>query len=110
MLTKRTVIDQIEMTRRGVMQVRLLKLIEENGVPITDGEYHRTSIAPTGDPVAQMADVNRNLEAMNFAPLPADDVAWIASAHAALVTPEQAAAYTAAVAAMNPKRDTPAPR
>lgn len=98
-ITKRTIIDQIEITRSGSVQVRFAKLLEEDGVPLAEPAYHRTAIQPGGDPLAQMADVNVHLEQMGLAPVAAADIAKIAAVHAMIGTLEQSAAYKAALAA-----------
>lgn len=107
MLTKRTVIDQIEIIGSQAVQVRFLKLIEENGVPLTEPQYHRTAIQPDGDPLEQMASVNEHLVAMGLAPVADTEIARIAAVHAAAATLEQSPAYTAALAALAQRRATP---
>lgn len=110
MITKRTVIDQIEITGNGAVQVRFAKLLEEDGVALTEPQYHRTAVQRDGDPLAQMDSVNTHLQAMGLAPVADSDVARIAAVHASLATLEQSPAYLATLAALAHRRGTPAPR
>ncbi len=66
MLEKKTILDQIEVTRDGTIQVRIALLILEDGVELSSA-WHRTSIPPGADPGAQMATVNAHLQQMNKA-------------------------------------------
>ncbi len=66
MLEKKTILDQIELTRDGTIQVRLALQILEDGVELSS-TWHRTSIPPGADPGAQMAAVNAHLQQMNKA-------------------------------------------
>lgn len=75
-ITKKTILDQIEITRDGVVQIRLAKIIEEDGVELAK-EYHRTSVEPGGDVDAQMAAVNAHLVAMKQAPLEASALGYL---------------------------------
>jgi hypothetical protein len=109
-ITKRTAIDQIEITGSGAVQIRFVKLLEEDGVALTEPQYHRTAVQPDGDPLAQMASVNTHLEAMGLAPVAETEVARIAAVHAAMTTLEQSPAYIAALATLAQKRAAPAPR
>lgn len=60
MIEKRTVIDQIEVTRDGHIQLRLGLLIIEDGVEVVC-QWHRTSIEPGGDIDATIAAVNTDI-------------------------------------------------
>ena len=62
-ISKSTILDQIEITRDGTIQVRLAILVLEDGEEISS-TWHRTSIPPGTDPVAQMAAVNAHLQQM----------------------------------------------
>jgi hypothetical protein len=48
MLTEQSVIDQIEVTRQGFVQVRRANLVLRDGVEIAK-TYHRHSLAPGAD-------------------------------------------------------------
>jgi hypothetical protein len=61
MIEKQTIVDQIEITRTGYVQVRLGLLLIDDGREI-DCKWHRTSIEPGGDVDRQMAAVNASLE------------------------------------------------
>lgn len=67
-IAKRTIVDQIEITRDGTVQVRVGLLLVEDGKEI-DCKWHRTAIPPGGDVEAQMAAVNAHLVAMEKEPL-----------------------------------------
>ena len=66
MYEKKTILDKIEITRDGTIQVRLAILVLEDGEEISSS-WHRTSIPPGADPGAQMAAVNAHLQQMNKA-------------------------------------------
>ena len=67
MLEKKTIIDQIEITRNGTLQIRFGKQILEDGKEISC-QWHRTSLEPGEDLDAQLAAVNAHLAQMNEAP------------------------------------------
>lgn len=60
MIEKKTIVDQIEVTRNGTVQIRFGLLLLEDGKEI-DCKWHRTSIEPGGDVDAQIAAVNGHL-------------------------------------------------
>ena len=76
MLTEQSVIDQIEVTRQGFVQVRRANLVLRDGVEIAK-TYHRHSLAPGDD-------------------LSNEDAKVVAIAQAAW-TPEVIAAYQASI-------------
>jgi hypothetical protein len=61
MITRRTIIDQIELTRSGTVQVRFRLAIEEDGVAIAEPKLHRTAIEPGGDVEAALASVDADI-------------------------------------------------
>lgn len=70
---KTLVLDLIEVTKDGGIQVRMHKLS-------SDGDmigYHRTAVAPGGDVAAQMAAVNAHMETEDFAPVSQQEIARI---------------------------------
>lgn len=71
MIEKKTVVDQIEITRNGTIQVRFGLLLVENGIELSCA-YHRTAVDPGGDISSQLAAVNAHLLAMGKAEIPAD--------------------------------------
>lgn len=90
---KQLIIDQIEVTKNGSIQIRMHKLS-------SDGDMlgnHRTSIEPGGDIDAQIAAVNAHMGSEGYAPIPDADVAKVKSAAAAIWTPENIAPVTQAV-------------
>lgn len=70
---QRVIVDQIEINRRGPVQVRLLKLVEVDGQEVFH-EPHRTAINPGGDTDEQINEVNAHLASMSPAwPAISDD-------------------------------------
>lgn len=55
-LTKETVVDQITVTENGIVLVREVTRIMEDGKEISK-QYHRTSFAPSDDVSAQPQNV-----------------------------------------------------
>lgn len=76
MIEKKTVLDQIELTRANTVQVRLALLMVEDGVEI-ECRYHRTVLPVGVDVDQQIAAVNAHLATMNREPVPADAVVKI---------------------------------
>lgn len=70
---KKTVVDQIEITRSGAIQVRLKKLMVDGDVEYDLG-YHRTVIPFGGDPDVAIGIVNTNLEAMGVGSVPEEEM------------------------------------
>ena len=90
---KQLIIDQIEVTKNGTIQIRMHKLS-------SDGDMlgnHRTAIEPGGDIDAQIAAVNAHMGSKGFAPIPDADVAKVKATAAATWTPENIAPVTQAV-------------
>ena len=85
MIEKQTILDQIEITRDGTIQVRLALLVLEDDEEISSA-WHRTSISPGADPVEQMAAVNVHLQQMNKAPIV--DFSWLTNIVPVVHTPE----------------------
>lgn len=91
-MAKQLIIDQIEVTKDGTVQVRMHKLS-------SDGDLignHRTSLPPAGDIAAQVAAVNAHMDAENYLAISAADVAKLTAICNAAWTPEVIAAYQAA--------------
>ena len=55
-LTKEVAVDQITVTENGIVLVREVTRIMEDGVEISK-QYHRTSFAPAGDVSGQPANL-----------------------------------------------------
>ena len=60
MIEKKTIIDQIEITRSGHVQVRLALLLLDDGIEISS-RWHRVTIEPGGDIDAAIAAVNADI-------------------------------------------------
>ena len=94
-MAKSLVIEQIEITSNGIVQVRMHKLS-------SDGDLignHRTLLPPATDIVDQVAAVNAHMATENYSAISAADVAKLTAICNAAWTPEVIAAYQAAQAA-----------
>ena len=92
---KSLIIEQIEVTSNGTVQVRMHKLS-------SDGDLlgnHRTSIPPAGDINAQIAAVNAHMATENYSAISAADVAKLTAICNAAWTAEVVAAYQTQLAA-----------
>jgi hypothetical protein len=56
-LTKQTIIDRIEITETGTMQVRRATYVAEDGVRIMGPSYHRVTFDPGADVTQEDARV-----------------------------------------------------
>ena len=74
MIEKKTVVDQITVTRFGHVHLRFGLLVVEDGVEIGH-QWHRTAVEPGGDVDAQIALVNEHLTRMGFKVVDAADIA-----------------------------------
>lgn len=98
-LSRKTVVDQIEVRRDGTIQVRL-------GLLVMDGEaeihcqWHRTAIEPGGDVDEQIAAVNTHLESMGHLPVPDEDLKPLKDVKGVVHTPTVVKAYQDRVAAL----------
>jgi len=93
-MPKQLIIDQIEVTNNGTVQVRMHKLS-------SDGDLlgnHRTSLPPETDINAQIAAVNAHMASENFTAIPNADIVKLTSICNAAWTAEVIAAYQAAQA------------
>ena len=103
---KSLIIDQIEVTNNGTIQVRMHKLS-------SDGDLlgnHRTSITPATDVNtqvnAQISAVNANMATENYSAISDADVVKLTAICNAAWTAECIAAYQAAQAAAEEARNT----
>jgi hypothetical protein len=80
-IVRNTVLNQVEITEGGTVQVRLALVLEENGM-VLHRRWHRVAIPLDIDVAAQMAEVSRDLESMGEWPVSEADVARIAEYHA----------------------------
>jgi hypothetical protein len=98
---KKLIIEQIEVTSNGTIQVRMHKLS-------SDGDLignHRTSIPPAGDINAQIAAVNAHMATENYSAIPDADVIKLTAICNTVWTAECIAAYQAAQAAAEAARN-----
>ncbi len=58
---KQTILDQIEITRDGTINLRFAKEIVDDDGSVIGSEWHRTAIPPGQDVDAQIAAVNEHL-------------------------------------------------
>jgi hypothetical protein len=105
-LTKRTIIDQIEVPRNGRIQIRFALVIEEDGT-ILASENLRTAVEPGDDLAAHMETVNAYLGENGLAPIDEDDLPRLEAVKDVVHTPavikehqERVKAEEAAMAAM----------
>lgn len=82
MIERKTVLDQAEMSRDGVLGVKLCFLLVEDGVEI-DKKLHRTTIPLNVDPVQQMLYVNAHIASMEppMPPVSQSDIDFIVQCH-----------------------------
>lgn len=92
MIEKKTIIDQIEITRNSTVQVRLGLLLIEDGQEI-DCKWHRTAFPPGQDIAAQIAAVNAHLAQMGKELVSEADAAYITAMCTQAWTPEVVTAY-----------------
>jgi hypothetical protein len=100
-MPKQLIIDQIEVTNNGTVQVRMHKLS-------SDGDLlgnHRTSLPPETDINSQIAAVNAHMASENFTAIPNADVVKLTAICNAAWTAEVVAAYQAAQAAAEAARN-----
>lgn len=71
-ITRKTVIDQIEIRRDGSTQIRFGLLLVENDVEL-DCKWHRTAVPADGDLDAQIAAVEAHLQTMGHPAIEAAD-------------------------------------
>ena len=94
MIKRKTVIDQIEITRGGAIQVRFGLLLVENGMEAGQSDWHRTIIEPGVDPDAQIGAVNQHLRAMGKPEIDHPQMIYVLkNAVANFHTPERVAAW-----------------
>ena len=87
MIEKKTLVDQIEITRSGILQIRFGLLIVEDGKELAT-QWHRTTIAPGVDVDAQIAAVNVHLAQMAQAPCPVEETARVKAIAQVVHTPD----------------------
>ena len=63
-MKKATLIDQIEVTRSGIIQVRMRKVLVNDDGSLDELGYHRTSIEPGVDTAKVFDAVNEHLARM----------------------------------------------
>ena len=93
MIYRKTVLDQPELHRSGLLQIRLALLLVEDDVELSCN-WHRTAIELDGDAQQQMDFVNAHLAVMEppMPPLPQDEIDFIKECHELLKTRFQGAA------------------
>jgi len=99
-MAKSLIIDQIEVTNNGVVNVRMHKLS-------SDGDLlgnHRTALPPATDVTAQIAVVNAHMATENYSAIPDADVVKLTAICNTVWTAEVIAAYQAAQAAAEAAR------
>ena len=87
-----TVLDQIEITSNGTIQVRVNKLVM-NGDLVMASRYHRTSFFPGQDIDSQVAVVNNSIVREGWPGMTTADVQKIKDHAVVAWTPEVLSAY-----------------
>lgn len=95
MISKRTVLDRMEIDRNGVIGVRLAKEVIDDDGTVLASDFHRTMLPPGLDIDTQMAVVNQHLQQMNCAPVEADELQRIKAVAPIVWTDDVKAAYAA---------------
>ena len=80
MIERKTMLDQVELTRNGAVNIRLALCLVEWDVEIHT-TYHRAAIDINGDVVEQMGDVVAHLASMGYPPLPESALGLLRSGH-----------------------------
>lgn len=80
MIERKTVLEQPELHRSGVLGIKIAKLLVENGVEISC-EWHRTPIPGDVDPQAQMNAVNEHLVSMVLPAIPQSEIDFVIQCH-----------------------------
>ena len=82
MIERKTVLDQPELHRSGLLQIRMALLLVEDGVEISC-KWHRTAIDLDGDVQVQMDFVNADLASKEppMPPLSQDEIDFIKACH-----------------------------
>lgn len=85
MIYRKTVLEQPELHRSGLLQIKLSLLLVEDEVELSS-QWHRTAVELTGDVQQQMDFVNAHLAVMEppMPPLPQEDIDFIKQCHALL--------------------------
>lgn len=83
MIERKTVLEQPEPHRSGVLGVKIAILMVEDGVEI-DCKWHRTSIPADIDPQSQMDQVNAHFGAMGLPELPQAEIDFVVQCHTLL--------------------------
>lgn len=80
MIEHKTVVDAVEVSRNGTVQVRIALLLVEDGVEL-DCKWHRTALNVDSDVSVQFDAVNTHLESMGKQPVSMSDVDFVRSLH-----------------------------
>lgn len=99
MLERYTTVDQIEITRSGIIQVRFGKQIRETETgEVVSQEWHRTVLEPGADLDVQLAAVNAHLQSLAWAECSDQELALLRQLVPLVHTPERTARHRARVA------------
>lgn len=100
-MLKQTVVDQIEITRSGIIQIRMAKEVVDDDGTTLSSQWHRTALSPGCDIRAQMDAVSQHLtEGLGFPAVNTNDLERIKTLASAAWTDEVIAAFQAAQAAV----------
>lgn len=104
MIERKTVIDQIEVTRTGEVRIRFGLVLIEDGVEI-DCKWHRTAVEPGINPDDQIAAVNAHLKLMGKPTVDPDMLPILKTVVSAVHTPGVVKAHRARVEAATKEAD-----
>ena len=66
-MEKRTIIDQIEITKELVVQIRMHKqILDDDGITVINSSNHRTSVEPGFNMLDVLHNVNTHLNSMGW--------------------------------------------
>lgn len=94
-LERKTRLEAIQFAENGTLMVRIQKRTILDGEVLKE-EWHRTSVPPNVSAEAQMAEVNKHLQAMGFEAVPDDGAAIVAQVAESVQTDDVKAAFAAA--------------
>ena len=91
MIERKTVLEQPELNRNGLLQIKIALLLVEDGAEISCN-WHRTAVELDGDVQQQMDFVNSHLASMEptQAPVSQEDIDFIKACHELLKSRFQA--------------------
>lgn len=97
-MMKRTILDQIEVTRDGTIQLRLAKEVVDDDGAVLSSRWVRTALPPGHDVQTQIAALNSHLSAEGWEDVSGGDVTKVEQVATVTWTEEVLAAYSSRAA------------